>query len=170
MTLYVENANDIILKNVKLLSNKSEVADGSFVVSICENHSYDISALTVGATTTIEMATAIPDIANGDTILVRRVRGASDANGFWTASGVSGASFDIAADTSIQTYLGGGKAWRVLVQEATFEYREDIGGYLCVIENTDVELTPDANYLLFIEESDKQVAIEFEDTAEIRER
>lgn len=169
MTLYVENANDIVLKKVRLDSTKIDITNGNFLVSICESHEFDVANIIEGVTTTIEMGGSL-GLTNGDTVLVRRVRGASDANGFWTCSGVAGDNFTIAADTSVQTYEGGGKAWKVLLQEATFTYDENNGFYLCTIEDADVELTPGADYMLFIEDAALQVRIEFEDTAEVRVR
>ena len=170
MTIYVENANDILLKKVKLLATKTLVTGGSFTVSICEANEIVITSVTVGATTVITTASDI-GIENGDTVLVRRVRGAESANGFFTASSVSAPDFTISSDTSLETYEGGGQAWKVLLQEATFTYDETLGHYVCTLEDSDIkDLVPDQKYMLFIEEPTLQVRVEFEDTAKIREK
>ena len=171
MTLYVGNSNDIILQSVRLNSDQSvKITGGSFLGSLCEYTGADISGVSSHATTpTISMSSNL-NISNGDEILINRVLGANSANGFFTVANNQPDpvnQFTILADTSSEAYISGGKVWKVLTKEFNFLYYSSRDHYKYVIPAS-VNLVPEREYLLFIEERNLGVEIEYKEKALVR--
>ena len=142
MTIWVENDTNIVLQNMRLAIDNTQISAATLIASVGDNSG---AAGTTGAITgatnagPIVITSAAHGLNNGDKVLVCRVKGNRAANGTWTVANKTTNTFELQGSNGNGVYLSGG-IWYKGITGATGLSVGAIAGqagrYYCIVPAT----------------------------------
>lgn len=142
MTLWVENDTNIVLQNMRLAIDNTQISAAALVASVGDNSG---AAGTTGVITNainagpIVITSAAHGLNNGDTVLICRVKGNRAANGTWTVANKTANTFELQGSNGNGAYTSGGIWYKGIVGATGLTIAPitgQPGRYYCIVPAT----------------------------------
>lgn len=142
MTLFVENDTNVVLQNMRLAIDNTQISDATLVASVGDNSGNAGTTGEITAATNagpIVITSANHGLSDGDIVLVCRVKGNRAANGTWTVANKTTNTFELDGSNGDGAYLSGGIWYKGIVGATGLSVAAIVGQagrYYCVVPAT----------------------------------
>jgi hypothetical protein len=142
MAIWVENDTNLVLQNMRLAIDNTQIPAAALVASVGNNSG---DAGTAGVITDAENAGPIVitsaghGLNNGDIVIVCRVKGNRAANGTWVVANKTTDTFELSGSNGTGAYTSGGIWYKGILGATGLTVSAIVGQpgrYYCVIPST----------------------------------